>query len=187
MTQVSHSDIIIFDTETTGLIANSAIPLKQQPQIIELFALKLDGQTLEDKGEWHSLFWVKEVPEEVVKITSITTEMLRDAPKFAMMVPSLTDFFLGTRRAVGHNLSYDRDMLAIELRRLDLHYKFPWPPLHLCTVEGTENWEGFRLGLSALHEKIFGEPFDGSHRARADVQATARCLRQLVADKVIRL
>lgn len=182
------SSLIIYDTETTGLIANSAIPLKDQPQIIELFALKLSIEPgLPEIGRWHSLFYVKEVPAEVTKITSITTEMVREAPTFAQMYDSLCEFYLGTLWTVGHNLSYDRDMLHMELRRLNMVCQFPWPPKHLCTVEATEHLEGFRLGLSVLHERLMGEGFDSAHRAQSDVEATSRCLRKLVEQGVIRL
>lgn len=186
---IAPSELIIFDTETTGLIDNSAIPLKSQPSIIELYALKLDASQpdLPVIGSWHSLFWAKSVPQKVTEITRITTEMLVDQPTFAAMLPFIKDFFLGSRFMVGHNLSYDRDMLHMELRRLDEQCRFPWPPEHICTVEATEGMEGFRLGLSVLHEKLFGEGFDSAHRAQADVEATARCLRRLVKDGVIGL
>lgn len=179
--------MIIFDTETTGLIKNSALPLKQQPEIIEIYALKLDNKTLEPIGEFHSLFWVKEVPAEVVGITGITTEMLKDAPRFASKVDDLVDFFLGERYLFGHNLAFDRDMLAMELRRLGMTCQFPWPPVHRCTVEDTEGVEGFRQSLTALHEKLFGEKFDSAHRAKSDVIATAKCVRELIKRGDIKL
>lgn len=181
------SKLIIYDTETTGLIANSALPLKDQPQIIELYATKLDGETLEEVETFHSLFYVKNVPPEVTKITNITTEMVSGSPTFAQMVDPLARFFLGVDMMAGHNLSYDRDMVWIEMRRLGRECRFPWPPRHLCTVEATEHVEGYRLGLSALHEKLFGSTFDSAHRAKADVEATTRCLRELVKQGIIRL
>jgi DNA polymerase III epsilon subunit-like protein len=179
--------VIVFDTETTGLIKNVAVPLKDQPQIIELYAQKLDDQSLETIGEWHSLFFVKEVSEEVTNITSITTEMLKDAPKFAQKLESLVKFFLGELILVGHNLAYDRDMLAVELKRLDASLKFPWPHRHICTVEASEAIDGFRLSLTALHEKLFGQGFQDAHRAKSDVSATVNCLRELVNRRIIEL
>lgn len=183
----ARSSVIVFDTETTGLIANSAVPLKNQPQIIELFAIKLDAETLEEVDTWHSLFWVKEVSAEVTGITSITTDMLKDAPKFAAMLDSLSDFFLGTKHLVGHNLSFDIDQLHMELRRMAADKAFPWPPSHLCTVEATEGLEGYRLALAVLHERVTGSGFDGAHRAESDVRATADVLRKLVADGTVKL
>lgn len=179
--------MIIFDTETSGLIKNIALPLKQQPQIIELYALKLDEDELEPIADWHSLFHVSELEQEVIDITSITPAMLRDEPEFAEKAPELAEFFLGQRIMVGHNLSYDRDMLFIELKRLDAVCKFPWPQRHICTVEVTEDLLGFRQSLSALHEHLFGCGFAAAHRAQSDVEATARCVRELVSRGVIEL
>ena len=179
--------MIIFDTETTGLIQNMAVPLKQQPHIIELYALRLDDRNLEPVNEWHSLFHVKELSDEVVDITHITLDMLKDAPPFINKVFELANFFLGERIMIGHNLSYDRDMLAIELKRLDMVMRFPWPQRHICTVEATESLLGYRMSLSALHEHLFGTGFKEAHRAANDVEATARCVRELVSRGVIEL
>ena len=179
--------MIVFDTETNGLIQNMAIPLKEQPRIIEFFGLKLDDQTLEPVAEWHSLFHLKEVLQEVTDITGITSEMLKDAPNFAERVKSLVDFFLGERIMVGHNLSYDRDILTIELKRLGMLTRFPWPFTHICTVEATESVMGYRMNLTALHEHLFGTGFGGAHRAQTDVEATARCVRELVSRGLIEL
>ena len=44
-----------------------------------------------------------------------------------------------------------------------------------------------RLSLSDLHEMLFQEKFDNAHRAESDVLATARCLRKLVEDGVVKL
>jgi DNA polymerase III epsilon subunit-like protein len=179
--------MIIFDTETTALIDNIAKPLKDQPQIAELYAQKLDDRTLETVGEWHSLFKVREMSADATRITGLTTEFLSDQAPFPVKVPQLIDFFLGERILVGHNLAYDRDMLVIELRRLGMDYKFPWPVRHICTVEATEAFTGYRLNLQALHEKLFGRGFDGAHRAKADVEATAACVRELVSRGVLEL
>ncbi len=180
------NDVIIFDTETTGLIKNSAMPLKSQPHIIELFALRLDPD-LNEVGSWHSMFHFANLTEETTRITGITQDDLKEAPSFAQMAGGLSEFFLGTRTAVAHNLSYDRDMLAIELRRLALEYNFPWPVRHLCTVEQSETLTGFRLNLGDIHERLCGYRFDAAHRAENDVRANHRVLVELVKAGTVKL
>ena len=188
-----HFDIIVFDTETTGLIENSAIPLVRQPSIIELCAIKLRfdpeaGDFVEGADElWESLFHHGPLSDETTKITGITTQDVACAPKFASRIDDLAEFFLGARAMVGHNLSYDRDMLELELRRLGRHTSFPWPPRHICTVEESETITGFRLGLNDLHERLLGHRFLEHHRAKPDTQATTRCFIKLVHDGIIRL
>lgn len=179
--------MIIFDTETTGLIQNTLLPLKQQPRIIELYALKLDPVTLEPVDELEQLFNPGHpLDEDITRITGLKDEDLRDAPSWAQVQPKVVDFFFGARRMVAHNLSFDRDMLAFELRRTDSLMRFPWPPEHVCTVEATEHLKGFRMSLSDLHTHLFGEGFPQAHRARTDVNALRRCYVELVKTGVIK-
>lgn len=203
----AHSDrrAIVFDTETTGLIDNSVIPLKSQPHIIELCAVEINldhiafgvadedwpgdrDKMLSEAPMFSSLFnpGIK-IDEETTKITGITGEMLFTAVPFASKVKELQRFFLGATHMVGHNLSYDRDMLQLELRRLDMECQFPWPPRHICTVEATETLEGYRLGLNDLHEKLTGARFSEHHRAEPDTRATARCFVELIRQGLVRV
>lgn len=179
--------IITFDTETTGLIDTMAKPLNRQPEIVELHASKLDPETLEEVAVFSSLFKPKRFSEEASQITGITEQMLADAPSFALKADEIADFFLGSTHAAGHNISFDIDMLILELRRLGMEFKFPWPKKNICTVEATESIKGYRLSLSDLHEHLFGQAFDGAHRAKSDVGATNSCLRELVKTEVISL
>lgn len=202
----AHSDrvAIVFDTETTGLIDNSAKPLKDQPHIIELCAVKIDldnGAFYVHDDDWpgdrdkllaaapvySSLFYHPKLPEDTPKITGITQDMVNLAPQFPNELRKLQAFFLGATHLVGHNLSYDRDMLAIELKRLDMAEQFPWSPKHICTVEMTETLKGYRLGLNDLHEELTGARFNEHHRAEPDTRATARCFVEIVRRGMIRL
>ena len=73
--------MIIFDTETTGLYANTLLPLKQLPKIVEFYALKLDDVTLEEVGELDQLLDPSQpLDEEVQKITGLTDADLRGKP-----------------------------------------------------------------------------------------------------------
>ena len=91
-----------------------------------------------------------------------------------MIVFDLTDFFLGARHIVAHNLPFDRKVLRFELERLDKVTKFPWPPNHICTVEiGQKVWGKMRK-LGDIYEELFGEKIEGAHRSINDVEATAR-------------
>jgi hypothetical protein len=67
-------------------------------------------------------------------------------------------------------------MVDIEAQRLGIELR--WPRL-VCTVEQTIALKGYRLSLENLHKELFGEPFEGAHRAKADVAALTRCCREL--------
>lgn len=172
--------MIVFDTETTGLIKSRSLPLAQQPEIIEFCAIKLDNASLEEVGVLNFLVKprVLPLPAEIIKITGITDDMLTEASSFARHLPHIQDFFLGESLLVAHNCAYDVDMLTLELRRLDRVTKFPWPYQHADTVEMNMDVKGYRLKLGDLYTiATDGKTLDGAHRAINDVRGLCEIVR----------
>jgi DNA polymerase-3 subunit alpha len=168
---------IVFDTETTGLVKNSARPLEKQPHVIEFCGLlvKDDGSIV---GELEFLCKPPvPITEEITKITGIKPEDVEGKPPFSEYVERINDIFGVASVVVAHNLSFDLDMMRNEFRRANA--EFSEPPEGICTVEATEWLKGYRLNLSALHEHLFGTPFSGAHRARTDTEALTRCWAEL--------
>lgn len=181
--------MIILDTETTNLIKNSIQPLAQQPRIVELTALKLDPLTLDEID--HLTFRANPgVPmnPEAVKITGITDADLAKETPFVTYITSLARFVCGSLALVAHNLSYDRDMLAMELARADRQYRFPWPPEHICTVEATTHLQGKRFNLEDLYAVATGRKMSDvytAHRSLDDCRALAEIVRWLRKEGLI--
>jgi len=174
--------MIIFDTETTDLVTSSDAPLHTQPKIIELFALKVDDVSWEIKGELELLIDPKmAITEEITKITGIKDEDVRGKGEFPEHYNVINDFWLGEAHSVGHNLTFDCDMLEIELRRIGKVTRFPWSKNRHCTVEDSEHYMGRRLKLIDLHTYLFGVGFEQAHRARNDVMATYRCAKEMAS------
>ena len=169
--------MILFDTETTGLVDKEAVNIRYQPHIIEFAAISFNDTTFEPEYELEFLC-KPPIPiiSEVVKITSITDAMVADEPPLDAYIPDLIDFFLGQRIVAAHNLSFDIRVLYYELMRRDMVTKFPWPSQHICTVECSESLEGHRIPLGRLHELATGKPHKGAHRAMDDVRALSTCL-----------
>ena len=172
---------ILFDTETTGLVKPSAIPLHKQPYITEISCLKIDDDVADDEeikilGTFDSLVRPPiPISEEITKITGINDQILQDAPEFCEIYKELAEFFHGANELIAHNLSFDRSMVEIELKRISKQTQFPWPIKHTCTVERSKHIEGHRLSLAKLHTKVTGSGHTGAHRADADVAALFRC------------
>ena len=170
---------ILMDVETTGLLKASERPLEDQPYIIEIYALKRidkQGRQGRQKSIYHSM--VKPpipIPEECVKITGITDEMVKAAPSFAEIYFTLCQFYLGVNILVGHNVSFDAGVLECELKRIDRVTRFPWPPSQICTVEESFSIRGRRLKLSELYLMATGEEFKDAHRGKEDVEALEKC------------
>lgn len=170
--------MIVWDTETTGLIKPLITPLDQQPYICEVCMVKVDPKSFKVKEVFNELIKPPiPIPPETTKIHGISNEDVKNAPSFARLLPKLAAFVLGEERIIAHNNAFDIGMLELELRRVGKVTAFPWPPNQICSVEATFGLKGHRLNLSALHTLATGkEHKDGAHRARPDVDALIRCL-----------
>ena len=172
---------LIFDTETTGLVKNSLIPLDRQPRMIEFYGQIVDTETCEVIEDYHSLVNPGfEISEEITKITGIKPEDLQGQPVFPFIDGNIRGIIGKADAIIAHNLSYDWSILNFEFERSGTIDKVKWPIRRICTVEETEWMCGYRLSLSALYEYLFNETFAGAHRAKADVEALTKCVLELV-------
>ena len=172
-------NIIITDTETTGLLLARPTDMKLQPFITDIYAMKIDENF--NMIEQYETLVRPPIPisKEITKITGITDELLIGAPTFLEIYSDLYDFFKDGDLLVGQNISYDVGVIAYELMRHGLEHKSSWPKHSACTIEASYHYQNKRLALSKLHEFLFGEGFENAHRAKPDVRATARCFVEL--------
>lgn len=180
--------MILFDTETTGLMRPEIVPIDQQPEIIEVGIVKLRDADLSEVERFSCLIRPRILPLQkvVTDATKITEEMLKTAPSFARVLPKLIMLFLGEEIVVGHNVGFDMDVLYTELLRLGRAKRFPFPPTHLDTVEMTMDLEADRkksprLSLGHLYEVVTGKTMPVKHRALDDAAALGDILRALRA------
>jgi len=177
--------IVLFDTETTGLLKPDAVELDQQPQIIEFSAVKIDENFNLIVEMNFFLDPGVPLPPEIPRITGIQQSDLKGAKTFEEMYPTIARFFTGVHRLVAHNLAFDRGMLYYELKRIERELQFPWPYDQICTVEASMGIEQRRINLSKLHTYATGKPHEGAHRAKADVYALVRCYHYLCEKRII--
>lgn len=170
---------VIFDTETTGLIKNRQMPLDKQPEVIEFYGELIDLDTGKVHDQFEALIKPKVLPisDEIKRITGIDTDMVKSELPFHHYVYDIDKLLRQGDCVIAHNFNFDKDMLEIEYERANKSIK--WPEIQLCTVQQTMSLKKYRLNLSALHQELFGEPFAGAHRAKADVQALTRCCVEL--------
>lgn len=177
--------IIIFDTETTGLLKPDSNNLDEQPSIIEFYGVKFNSNL--DFSMMEKLHFMLKPPRpitsDITRITGITNDILDGEPSFAEMFKDLARWFQDSDIMVAHNLGFDRSMLANECLRIDKVLNFPWPMTHQCTVEKSMYLEGRRLNLTALHKYATGMPeIPGAHRAGNDVAALVKCYQWLLKE-----
>lgn len=163
--------VLVFDTETTGLLLPSAAPLDKQPRIIELgIAVLLDGQTIEEHN------WLidpgEPISAEITKITGITNEQLTGKPSFKDVWSEAQGLFLSADAVIAHNLPFDKGMIDNEVQRLmGEPLGCGWPEVQLCTVQEFSHVFGHRPKLTELYEHFLGRPLMQTHRALDDVHA----------------
>lgn len=181
---------VVFDTETTGLIKPDVVDIREQPEIIEFYGMKVvhrnDG-VIEFVDEIHQyLKPAKPIEDFITKITHIDNARVENCPSFLEFFPKLAAFHVGVHEWVAHNCPFDAAMVANEVLRIGKVNKFPWPPEHLCTVRATMKFEQRRLNLTRLHEYLFGVGFQDAHSAKGDVAALYKCYIELIKRGVMK-
>ena len=102
---------VLFDTETTGLD-----PLTGD-RVIEVAGIELDGDLPTGRSFHRLINPERDVPEDAVRVHAITSDHLRDAPRFEEIADELLEF-LGDGPLIAHNATFDFAFLDAEFARL---------------------------------------------------------------------
>lgn len=168
---------LVLDTETTGLTSNRVLRIDMQSEIIDFYGCIVDLASGEIESELDLLIKPKlGIPEKITKITTITNEMVADAPPFETVAPAIQALIESAPLAIAHNMAFDKEVIDIEFQRLGVALNWPHA---ICTVEQTAHLKGYRLSMSDLHKLLFEAQFAGAHRAKVDTAALVRCCVEL--------
>ena len=176
--------MIFLDTETTGLIKNSMLPLDKQPRIIEIGCIR--EPVIKDRPTYFETVFCPgaKLDKKITEITGLTDDDLSDAPEFSEHAYDLADFFRGEKTMVAHNMPFDFQMLLFELRRESMEYKFPWPSIRIDTIQiAKQFYNGKYMKLIALYEDLIG-PYKQQHRAIDDVKMLIEVYHALMAKQI---
>ncbi len=165
---------IVLDTETTGLSADNGDRVIELG-CVELFNRKLTG------NDFHVYFNPgRESHEDALKVHGLTTDFLRDKPRFETLAKDVVEYLRGAELII-HNAAFDVGFLNKELELAGL------PPLRTFVDEVTDTlamaklvYPGKRNSLDALCDR-FG--VDRSNRTFHGAKLDA----QLLADVYINL
>lgn len=208
--------VLVFDTETTGLPQTKIISpdtLQQWPSIVQ-FSYVIYDLSLNDIVE--SKDYIIKVPESILiseestKIHGITNEMC--ASKGILIEKVLNEFFYylrGVDSIIGHNISFDINMIKTELLRIiynqkltyeqlnmykyDLHYITNYKnvcctlqdSIKLCNIQAINKFGKPYLKypkLIELHQKLFDSSPNNLHNSFNDILVTLRCFMKLKHD-----
>ena len=152
---------VVFDLETTGLSS-------EYDKITEIGAVKVENGQILDR---FSTFVNPErpIPKNIVELTSITDEMVANAPKIDKVLPKFFEFCNGCV-LVAHNASFDTAFIKKAAEDLGMEYSFS----HLDTLMLARGLypelSNHRLSTLNKHLKV---PLLHHHRAVDDAEATA--------------
>lgn len=168
--QSLHDTFIVFDIETTGLS-------KENDKITEIGAVKVENGKIIDR---FSTFVnpKRRLSEEIVKLTNITDDMLKDAPTIDKVLPEFLKF-CGNSVLVAHNASFDVGFIRNNAEALHM------PSVDNTVLDTVElsrtllpELKKHKLDIVAEH---LGISLEGHHRAVNDAEATAEIFIKLIA------
>ena len=190
---------LIFDTETTGLPQRYDAPLtdfNNWPRMIQLAWQLHDehGKLIEAKS-----FIVKPegfvIPYGAEKVHGISTERAqREGTSLAEVLDFFNEALHKAQIISGHNIEFDNSIVGCEMLRKERQTTL-FEKIIVDTKEASTDFcalPGGRGGkfkwptLDELYVKLFDAHFDAAHNASADVQATARCLFELIRRRIIK-
>lgn len=192
---------LIFDTETTGVPKDWNAPVTDSdnwPRMVQL-AWQLHDVTGKLLSRNNLIVYPDgyDIPFNVVKIHGISTERAkRDGQPLDEVLDAFARDFSQAKYLVGHNVSFDVNIVAGELHRAGRNHEVMLQSdlldtkdlsTEFCQLPGGKGGKYKWPTLTELHEKLFGKPFEAAHDAAYDVEATTRCFFALVTREVIPL
>jgi len=160
--------LVIFDLETTGLDL-------VKDRIIQISYIKVHPNGKEERGN-ELINPEKPNPEEVVALTGISNDDVKDKPTFKQIAQSLADMFVGSDFAGFNSNHFDIPLLAEEFLRAGIDFDFT-----KCRLIDAQTifHKMERRNLAAAYKFYCGrkmeEDFE-AHRADQDTEATYRVL-----------
>lgn len=163
------TSFVAFDLETTGLDSKN-------DAIIEVAFVRFDESGVQERFSTlvNPGF---PVPSEVVNITGITDDDLKDAPFFSDIRSKILDFLADGTPLIGHNVDFDVSFL----REYGIDFGSR-PLIDTFRLSQVLFYQAKSLNLGSLLESL-GNLVDGQHRALADTESTMKlftlCLREM--------
>ncbi len=112
-----NDEFVVFDIETTGLSPVNC-------RITEIGAVKIKGGEVK---EVYNTFVNPEIPipEEIVKLTGISDDMVADARKIDEVLPEFLAF-AGDRLLIAHNADFDTGFIRAAAKALEIPFENPY-------------------------------------------------------------
>ena len=160
--QTLDDTFVVFDIETTGFSA-------EMDRIIEIGAVKVEKGQITDK---FSTFVnpKRPIPFRITELTSITDDMVIDAPEIEVVLPKFLEF-VGDAVLVAHNASFDVGFIEQNCKMQGLEKSFTSVDTVALGRVLLPSLSKYKLDVVA---KALGISLENHHRAVDDAGATAK-------------
>ena len=163
-----HTEYCVFDLETTGFshvndkITEIGIMKVKNGEVIDTFETFVNPE--------------KPIPEEVVKVTHITDDMVKDAETIEKIMPKALEF-IGDAVLVAHNADFDMSFMKYNCEKLGLELDNTYiDTLRLAKAIYPEYG---RYNLGKLADNL-GIKVDVAHRALDDVKTLVAVFNKMI-------
>jgi DNA polymerase III epsilon subunit-like protein len=206
--------ILVFDTETTGLPQSKIInpdTLNLWPHIVQFSYVTYDTDKNDFVCSSDTIVKFNKIiiPEDSIKIHGITNEISQtNGININVILTEFISHLSNTDLLVGHNISFDINMVKVELLRIiyncdseseikahknNLHFLTNYKNIYctlqqsieLCNIKGVTKFgkEYVKFPkLLELHEKLFESVPNNLHNSFNDILVTLRCFMKLKFD-----
>jgi len=155
------TEFVVFDIETTGLSNRS-------DRITEIGAVLVrDGETV---AKFNRLVNPgMPIPENIVELTGISDDMVKDAPGIETVLPEFFEF-AGDRLLIAHNADFDTGFIRVAAEELGLSFENPYLDTLAMSRFVNPELKAHKLNLLADYFKLGGF---NHHRASDDAEMLA--------------
>lgn len=158
--------LAVFDVETTGLDP-------EEDRIIEVGIIRFEkGEVIESYGQLVNPG--RPIPEDSTRITGITDDDVKDAPRFEEIATAVHQRLQGVG-LVAYNLSFDRSFLRNAFQRCGLDWPDESPTLDPLIFARQFFKSSPRKNLGTISD-LLGIPLEEAHRATHDATVTGHVL-----------
>ena len=186
--------ILIFDTETTGLIPKNLYitetTINKFPYILQLSWIIYDSKTEETIEKDFIIKCPIDIPQESINIHGITNEMSKNGMEFSNVFDIFLEDASKCEEIVGHNIQFDLNILEIESYRSNNdqkvevlfnknHYDTMLKSVDILKISGTHAGKNKFPRLIEVYRHFFNKDFDNPHNALGDIRATLSIYKKL--------
>ncbi|MBQ9124115.1 MAG: PolC-type DNA polymerase III [Acholeplasmatales bacterium] len=167
-----NATYVVFDIETTGFS-------QTYDDIIEIAAVKLyQGGIISTYETFVNP--KRHISEKITNLTSITDEMVADAPTIEEVIPKFMEYCKDSI-LVAHNAKFDVGFIYAQIKKLGLNYEVlpALDTLNLFRANYYTEVKKFNLKVMSKHFKVKQEQH---HRAIDDTRVTAICFLTMLND-----